>query len=221
MSIFEQAKKHLETGVPFGYVNELEDRVKEEFDEIVRSLRFSEVALFMRRPPTDLESFRFIPIIRKPPVGITMKPMRYEYDWPEGVHHWHGLEKPYLDGRLGIGFVYEDELDAVSSGGVTAEGHIFIKQLQGLVRLSELEDKSASGLHNGVRWRESLIAAWAEVARQTGASALQMQSAINNRWVHDNREEASHSHFVAGYDRIARQLGFTLDTESMDFRLEL
>jgi hypothetical protein len=60
-----------------------------------------------------------------------------------------------------------------------------------------------TGLHNGLSWKETLVAAWEEIARQLGAEQMVIQASTNSSW-----QTVKESGWNT-YDGVAKSLGFT------------
>jgi hypothetical protein len=118
---------------------------------------------------------------------------------------------PYLDTRQAIGLVKGDHLIAVAGAGVDDQGQLKIIQIQDVTGLKKPAGRGstgwseffASGLHDGFRWRDTLVAGWEEVARSTGIRTILIQSYRNNNWDTVSTKDRSYA-----YDEVAQRMGY-------------
>lgn|GEM_PF-6765550 len=187
-----------------------------------------------RKTPRTLGNFRLIPLMRRPGElydESSLSHTAYAYDVPEDIRTTYRPDrgKPYLDTQCAIGLVYSDWLVAVAGAGLTKDGDLKIIHLQdvsgpaGKPSPTDPKARYKTGLHDGILWRDTLVAAWAEVARQTGvAETIVIQSASNNPYDTVRQKVTLPDGSVqpqgyAGYDKVAGRMHFTQDNLNGDW----
>jgi hypothetical protein len=156
-----------------------------------------------------LERFRFTPLVN---TATKISLFLSEYIQPYDASVRYAGFGPYLDTRQAIGLVYDDMLVGVSGAGVDTEGRLFIVQLQDVSGLQKKDGRDfyKSGLHNGLLWRDTLVAAWEAIAQDIGIDTVIIQSHKNSRW-EKVREEGHHA-----YDAIAQRMHY-IPTDTNDW----
>lgn len=138
--------------------------------------------------------------------------------------------KPWLDTGFAIGLVYEGTASAVASAFVTYDRTLRISQIQAIAAPPDPSDEKSkykSGLHGGFLWRDTLVQAWIEVAREIGVSTVEIEGAANNQWLdqkdgQDDRTELEwQQQFFDGYDRVAERMGFSYNEQTRNWQLDL
>lgn len=185
---------------------------------------------------TDVSAYSITPVLPDDPGALRYpaRGSRGKYFLREGVETeyteyaddmWGRPEDPVVDQTLGVGLVYDDgtasRLVAVCSGALLRQGPT-ITQIQDVSRKTNQSheyDKAAvmaSGLRNGIEWKQTLIKAWAQMLHNTlplvvpylSGSSLFVGAAHNNYWV--RREGIMYSPPKAwlepGFDQTQYQL---------------
>lgn len=196
----------------------LEFRLTARFETLVGGLCLPSLIVLQEedRPARDLERFQLVPIVIKGLHG----PWTRTYDEagldvviPEGVRTNFQSKgaRPHMDHGLGIGLVFDDELEALASAGLADNGHLRLTQLHGVGRSDQpAKARCRGGLYKGFRWRHTLVNGWLEVASACRVEAFEIEGAANN--VYDTVNGALYGEpFTAGYDQVAEDLGFDPD----------
>jgi hypothetical protein len=189
-----------------------EYQLKRDFAGLVEDIDIKDVLMLQpnRNIPKNIGNYRLVPITSveenihssKPAeIGIKLPgDVRCNFREPGGT--------PWLDSSLGIGLAYKDELRALAAGGLAPDGHLNIVQLQVVdFKASDPKLKYKSGLHNGFFWRDTLVMTWMKIAEAVDVGSVEIQGAVNNRWVSDSRLNV----LMQGYDGVAERMGFALN----------
>ena len=160
---------------------------------------------------TDLSAYSITPVLPDDPAALRYpaRGFRGQFFLREGVETeytefaddmWGRPEDPVVDQTLGVGLVYDDgaasRLVAVCSGALLRQGPT-ITQIQDVSRKTNQSheyDKAvvmASGLRNGIEWKQTLVKAWARMLHNTlplavpelAGSSVLVGAAHNNYWV--------------------------------------
>jgi hypothetical protein len=169
-------------------------------------------------PPRNLDDYELVALETK------AKNYRHSSKTATGLAEVSGVNfnykgmgtKPYLDKSFAVGLVYRGTLSAVAAAGIKQDRHLSIAQLQSVAPPANPDKgvgKYDSGLHGGFLWRDTLVQAWTEIARKLGVSVLEVQGAVNNRWLGDEDDSDDYvewyERFIKGYDEVAERMGFT------------
>lgn len=213
-----------------------EKALTEMFAATVEAINFSALAIIPpdRSIPRSLDKFRLIPLMRTPGVlhdeGSLAHTARY-YEVPENIRttYSHNNPKPYLDTQCTIGLVYDGWLVAAAGAGLTPDGDLKIIMLQnvagpaGKPTYSNPKAHFKTGLYDGPQWRDTLVEAWTEVARQTGiANSVVIQSAHNNmydavRMPIKRPDGSTQPQGYDAFDQVAKRMGFIQDKLTGDW----
>jgi hypothetical protein len=181
------------------------------FATLVPDLQVPDVAVTASdRPVAHIEDFGFRPVVSNA-VNRSITPAGYEVVVPPGVRATYdnfGQGRPFLDTRQAIGLTYRDHLIAVAAAGIDGRGILTIKQLQDVTGVRKANSGRAffkTGLHNGLQWRDTLVAAWETVGEQLGVDGFAIQSNRNNRW------QTVQGAGDRGYNDVAQRMGYVLD----------
>jgi hypothetical protein len=112
----------------------------------------------------------------------------------------------YLDAGVAIGLVFKKKLIALAAAGVTRTGDICIAELQAASAVLEQEYKA--GLYGGMRWTDTLVLGWEEVARKLGIDNSQILPARDTQWW--GASEDLDLRLRIKYDRTAKRLGYSI-----------
>lgn len=199
------------------YFGPEERSLVEGFSDLVDQMELSEVlelAPDRTKPPKSLDRYRLAPLkIEHSQYTNSAVTAASRIDDVPGVKFDYNGNNipPWLDTSFAIGLAYEGTLSAVASAHTTPEGYLRIAQIQAVAPPPDQEkgiDKFSSGLHGGFLWRHTLVRAWLQLAQQLGVKKVEILAASNNEWANSNQPK-NHKRFLAGYDQVAQDLGFT------------
>ncbi len=160
---------------------------------------------------TDFSAYSITPVLPDDPAALRYpaRGSRKKFFLRAGVEteyteyfdgKWTGPEDPVVDQTLGVGLVYDDgsakRLVAVCSGALLLQGPT-ITQIQDVSRKTNefhQYDRAvamASGLRNGIEWKQTLVKAWSRMLHNTlplavpelAGSSVLVGAAHNNYWV--------------------------------------
>lgn len=205
------------------FIGPEEQALAKRFADLVWCVKLEDVlnlATDRTAPPRNLGDYRLAPIVAKvyrhsslPGGSYVTEPYGIEFDY-KGKG-----QPPYLDSSFAVGLVYRDRLSAVAAAHHTPEGHLRIVQIQSVAPPAKApKDKYASGLHGGFLWRDTLVETWIGIANELGVSHVEILGGMNNKWRDDTGLYAQRdAGLIAGYDRVAKRMGFTFDEESSNW----
>lgn len=200
---------------PKHYEGPEERALVENFSSIVDRIKLAdilELAPGRTKPPRSMGRYRLVPLkigSSRFKNSAAIGAMHAE-EMP-GVRFDYNGEKmsPWLDTSIAIGLVYEGTLSAVAGAHTTQDGHLRIKQIQCVAPPPDSErgiDKYSSGLHAGFLWRPTLVRAWLRIAEELDISTVEILGARNNIY---SNQPGGLKRLLAGYDRVATDMGFT------------
>lgn len=179
-----------------------------DFEKHLREIPFASVVEPLDdRTVSHPDKFRFIPIISSRALRSTLCAAKYQNNTPPDIlttYRDSPTGRPYLDTRQAIGLTYDNHLIALAAAGIAKSGVLSVRQIQDVSGISR-EDRRAhfkTGLYNGFAWRDTLVREWEHIGIALGATAISVQSHINNYWA------PVREHGKAGYDDVAKRLGY-------------
>lgn len=191
------------------------------FPRLLGELAFTDVMVLAdgRRAPRTLGEYSLAPIISsESATHATYYPAQYDFSLPRGVQTNYKTwgSRPYVDTGLAVGLVYKDELTALAAAAVNHDGALMIKQLQAVtMKAHDPGTKYKTGLHSGILWRDTLVRTWTTIAERMSMSHIGVQAGANNTW--DATGKVSLATLIAGYDEVAKRMGFSRDPSSRDW----
>ncbi len=210
MSDTYNAQEHFASGFASGNDPKLAwENLKQTWVDTVDCLYLPEVAVVKPDVELDLSPYRLIPFVSRARrlFHTNLEPLGYHsYILPEGIKatykhkNYDGNDgRPYLDAYFSIGLLYGDWLVAASAAGVTAEGCLLNKQNQDVtsVRQGDIARES-TGLDRGLRWPDTFMRCWEEVARVAGIGRVMVLGAVNH-----TTPEVKATRFHPNYDLAA------------------
>src|SRR3989344_3378066 len=148
------------------------------FIRLVSELQFADLVHLVDANKTlkTVDSYKLDSLMSSRKIVETLDECGDFWRWPNGVNRRHRVpfpfaKTPFLDTSLAIGLVYKNRLNAVAAAGVDATSRkqeLIIKQIQGTIKIQSRKDYRESGLHTSIRWEDTLVQAWIELAKSSG-----------------------------------------------------
>jgi hypothetical protein len=197
-----------------------EQGLKSRFETLVAQLRLEDLLQLepgRKAPPKNLGDYALIALTAKGDLNSESSTGYHDWETAAEVHYNYGINngRPYLDSGAAIALVYRGTVSAIGGAKITPEGHLQIVQLQGVNKdASDPQKKYKTGLHGGFYWRDTLVEAWASIARSLDVSVVEIQAAVNSKWSSPTRDTALRE----GYDTVAARMGFIADPDTHNWQ---
>jgi hypothetical protein len=201
-------------------------RLRTEFQALLGSVPLGDciVPAHLRsgyREPEDLDQYALVPITGSLSQTHTSTTRAgFSCDLPEGfIVSYKGNAKPCMDTMFGVGLGFNEVVIALAAGCIPYEGplRLRIDQIQGLVTDSQKSYKR--GLQGGFLWRDTLVHAWAAVARRLNIGILEIQAAENNFWWMSAKDRQDQ--MKRGLDDVAERMRFRRDDYTKNWFISL
>ncbi len=215
--VLHSAASAVDIAEPSATTGELssEGRLVKDFETIVMDMSIADVVVPMAgREIAHQDKYWLTPVVASAKETSSDYPAGFEVDLEPLVRPTYDNSpngKPFLDARQAIGLVYRDKLAAVAAVSADANGVLNVVQIQDVTGQAKKlitgpnPEYYKTGLHNGMDWQATLLAACVQLGRRVEASGMILQANMNSRYAAVRRA------VDRGPDKFAARMGFPRD----------